>query len=287
MNFKTVFMLGVSVFFAACVSSTPFNAIPGGQIKLLKQEKSIKKELVRVEIEKGLFQRLLIFSPENSSHILMMFTGGDGRLGLSDSGAIRHNSNNFTVRIIDDMVNAGFMVALVDAPEDMQGMYGMYSGSYRVTESHYLGISKIYTYIKERNNIPVWLLGFSMGNHSATYLAGRFKNKIDGLIIASSSTKWTDTRSYSDYPGGILDIYLDQITVPALILHHKNDRCRVCPSDNVPLIKKALIHSPNVAVKLISGGVTHSVQCGPLGHHGFRGKEQEAIEAIINFVKSN
>jgi len=277
----------VSLFISGCVAP-PSVKIKEGTKALLTTKQDYTKELIKLNTRSDVTQKFLLFRPKNPIASVILFPGGNGKLSLADSGLINSNKNNLVVRIKEDLAKAGFMVALVDAPSD-KWFSGLHFGSFRCTSSHFQDMRKVVNYLKGQKDIPTWLFGFSMGNHSAAYLASLFKDNIDGLIIASSVTNWAviNVPVYKDYPDGILNIDLDLVSVPTLIVHHAKDYCKLCPSTRVPEIKKALVNSPKVEIKYITGGHTHANPCGPLGHHGYGGKEKEALRAIVGFIKSN
>jgi len=196
-------------------------------------------------------------------------------------------ADNLTVRIYEDLLKAGFTVALVDAPSDKQGQWGMHEGSFRCTQTHVEDITGVLGFMKREKDIPAWLMGFSMGNHSATYFATVRSENSDGLIITSGITNWTalDTTVYKDYPDGILNMQLDRISVPTLIVHHEKDRREGSPPSRVLNIKEGL-KSAKVEIKSISGGSQGSHRCGPTGYHGFKGKEKELLSVISSFISA-
>jgi dienelactone hydrolase len=288
-TFSTFFLILVSLLLlSSCVAPVAVKE-KGGTKALLDTQNDYTKELIKLDTRSGVTQNFLLFTPKKPIASVILFPGGNGRLSITDSGFIPNNISNLVVRIKEQLAQAGFTVALVDSPTDMQGQHGMYVNSFRCTDSHVQDISKVVEYLKGKNDIPVWLFGFSMGNHSATYLAGIFKDKIAGIIIASSITNWSvfNATAYKDYPDGIINLNLDQVVVPALIVHHEKDSCKGSPSSRVPEIKKALINSPKVEIKYITGGSSSPIYCGPLGYHGFKGKEEDAFNAITGFIKSN
>ena len=268
------------LFFCICVITIPINNASASDFT---------EEVVMLETRSSVTQKFLLLTPvQKPSASIVLFPGGNGKLALSDSGSIRANDQNLVVRIKEKLAKAGFTIALVDAPTDKQGRHGMHAGSHRVTGNHEQDIRAVIDYLKKQYDVPVWFMGFSMGSHSAAYLAGAFNSKIDGIVMASSVTNWKVFKAksaYKAYPNGILDIDLDKIVVPVLILHHKKDKCKGSLSSNIPRVAAALTNSPKVDVTYISGGFTHSNPCGPMGYHGFKGKEKEALNAIIDFIK--
>ncbi len=288
MNLRLSIILIIALSLISCASTKPYTTIKSGEKKLILTEKEYTKELVCLDVRPDINQKFLLYTPPNPTRTLIMFIGGNGKLNISDSGFIEDNKENFPVRIVEEIVKAGIMVVLVDAPQDQQADMGLNTNSFRISNTHYRDIKKVVTYIKAQQDIPVWLLGYSMGNHSASNIAAKFKNQIAGLVISSAVTRWPPPLpNYTSASKGILSLNLDKITVPALIVHHQQDGCGVCSFDNVFLIKNNLVNSPKVEVSLVTGGVSHAIPCGPLGHHGFGGIETQTTQTIIDFIKSN
>ena len=81
------------------------------------------------------------------------------------------------------------------------------------------------------------------------------------------------------YPDGILNVALDQISVPALIVHHEKDYCKGCPPSRVPQVAEALINSPKVEIKYISGG--YSGEITPAGEYSKRSELNRGVTGDI------
>jgi pimeloyl-ACP methyl ester carboxylesterase len=188
------------------------------------------------------------------------------------------------------------MVALVDAPSDMKGSDGMHAFSketkqvFRISEEHAQDIEAVVNYLKkEATNNPVWLVGTSLGTFSASNCAIRIKEGINGLILTSSVTrsrkKW---RIYTTHPNAIIDMDLDKIAVPTLIISHREDKCEGTPAADAPRLKAALVNSPKVEVMYFTGGKKpREKRCRGLSAHGFYGIEDEVVAAIAGFIKAN
>ena len=81
---------------------------------------------------------------------------------------------------------------------------------------------------------------------------------------------------------------LHKITVPALIIAHKEDKCDLTPPSGAPKIKEAIVNSQKVEVMYFSGGKRPlSEPCRPKSPHGFYGIEEQVIIAIADFIKAN
>ena len=101
-------------------------------------------------------------------------------------------------------------------------------------------------------------------------LADYLSDKIAGEIHTSSMTRiWSfDAKSYKNRH---------------LIVHHKNDSCRVTP------YASALRSHERYGSELITmeGGISVGDPCEAFAYHGYNGIERETVDAIKKWVKSS
>jgi alpha-beta hydrolase superfamily lysophospholipase len=90
------------------------------------------------------------------------------------------------VRSRERFVQQGFLVAVIDAPSDRsQGLW-----DFRTSAAHAEDIKHVILELKRIMDIPVWLIGTSMGTVSATNAAARLnEGGPDGLVLTSTITK--------------------------------------------------------------------------------------------------
>jgi pimeloyl-ACP methyl ester carboxylesterase len=198
---------------------------------------------------------------------------------------MRWGASNFLVRTRDSFAAQNLMVAVVDAPSDHQrGMNAIF----RMGGIHASDISTVAGYLKSQANLPVWLIGTSMGTFSAAAgaMAGR---GIDGLVLTSTITRakagWKIARSH---PNGVASMPLVRIKVPTLILSHRKDGCDITPAADAHKLISRLTAAKPVEVALLDGGSPPKSQpCEAMAQHGFLGVETEAVDKIARFVKAN
>ena len=93
---------------------------------------------------------------------------------------------------------------------------------------------------------------------------------------------------HKTHPNGVLDLGLDKIKVPTLIISHQNDKCDVTPASGALEVKAALTNSAKVKIGYFTGGKGESGEpCSPLSASGFYGIEDEVISVIAEFIKAN
>lgn len=250
-------------------------------------EKHFLSELVKIKTRPGVTIKFIFIRPENPIAAVVLLEGGSGKLELASfSGKpMVGRSRGFLTRSREEFVKHGLAVALLDAPSDKtsEGM----TPRFRTSGDHSEDISALVSYLKDVTNVPVWLVGMSRGTYSATNGAIHNNDQISGLVLVSSST--SPPKMTKGLPSrGILDMAVDKIRVPALIVAHKNDKCPGCPPSGAPKIKKALLSSPITEVRYFTGGKQPLTwECGPLSPHGYYGIEEQVISGIAEFIKSH
>lgn len=134
-------------------------------------------------------------------------------------------------------------------------------------------------YLRGIANLPIWLIGTSRGTESAASLAIRLQDSIDGVIPTSSITVKNQRGT------NILDLPLQRIRVPALVMAHVNDSCFVTPPWQDERIIDALANAPRRQLAKMEGGLpARAESCEALSAHGYYGIEPAAVEAMWRFL---
>lgn len=239
--------------------------------------------LVSILTPRGATQAFILIKPDHPVASVILFAGGSGVLGLK-TGEFR--LRNFLVRSREKFAAHNFIVAVVDAPSDRQrGMNAIF----RMSDAHAGDIGAIASYLKTEAAIPIWLIGTSMGTFSAAIGAIAGGKGIDGLVLTSTVTRappeWAIAKSH---PNGVADMALSEITVPTLIMSHREDGCNDSPAADAGMLKSRLTKSSKVEIALLDGGdPPQSSPCEAHAAHGYFGIEAEAVDTIANFINSN
>jgi len=198
---------------------------------------------------------------------------------------MKWGTGNFLVRTRDQFAAHDLLVAVIDAPSDKQrGMNGIF----RMSAAHAGDIGAVAAHLRTQADVPVWLVGTSMGTFSAAGGAIAAKG-VDGLVLSSTITRskpgWKIAHSHRD---GVASMPLPRVTVPTLILSHRKDGCDVTPAADSPKLSRRLTQSRKVETTLLDGGLPpQSDPCDAKSQHGFLGIESQAVGAIAKFVKAN
>ncbi len=242
--------------------------------------------LVKLTTPRGAQQAFILMKPDKPpTASVVLFAGGHGALQLKSATSMGWGAGNFLVRSRDKFVAQGFTVAVVDAPSDQQS--GM-AATFRMDRQHAGDVGAVVAHLKKEANVPVWLVGTSMGTFSAAG-AAIHGAKADGLVLTSTITRakpqWKIAGSH---PDGVASLALDKVAVPTFILSHAKDGCDITPAADAPKLQKRLKQSPKVEVKLLSGGSPpQSDPCEAKSEHGFLGIEDQAVGAVAQFIKAN
>jgi hypothetical protein len=239
--------------------------------------------LVSIPTPRGATQAFILIKPDHPVASVVLFAGGGGVLGLRTASS---EVANFLVRSREKFAAHNYIVAVVDAPSDRQ--HGM-NAIFRMSDAHAGDIGAIVSYLKSEAAVPIWLIGTSMGTFSAAIGAIAGGKDIDGLVLTSTVTRappeWAIAKSH---PNGVADMALSEITVPTLIMSHREDVCNATPAADAAMLRMRLTKTSKAEIALLGGGdLPQSSPCEAKAAHGYFGIEAEAVDTIANFISSN
>lgn len=228
----------------------------------------------------GVTERLLLSVPDKPQATVVLLAGGNGRLDLSPEGKIGSLGGNFLVRSRDLFAAQGLAVAVLDAPSDRQT--GMALDTFRTSDEHLADLRAAIGWLKKELGLPVWLVGTSRGTETAAFVATQLTRAAggpDGIVLTSSILRDSNGR-----PVTAMD--LEKISVPALVVHHRNDGCNLCDFQFTPELLRKLSASPRKELIAIDGGISAGNPCGARAYHGYNGIEREVVEKIAAWMKA-
>jgi pimeloyl-ACP methyl ester carboxylesterase len=224
-------------------------------------------------------QSFLLMQPNQPVAAAILFAGGPGRLPLMRLARGEFlDRGNFLVRIRYEFFKRNIMLAIVDAPSDRQDNTGM-QRFFRAGPEHAKDIAAVVAHLRTLSPVPIWLIGTSAGTESVASIVTKSEDGIGGIVLTSSMTVTT--------PMGpnVLDLPLERVRVPALVVAHQGDACRYSPPHHAERIIEKLSNANRKAQVMIEGG--HSAMsepCEALSAHGFYGVEVETVDAIVGFM---
>jgi pimeloyl-ACP methyl ester carboxylesterase len=218
----------------------------------------------------GVIQPIYVTTVPNPAATVLLFPG--------DQGVVAKVRNNFLLRTAPDFVALGLSVAVIDAPSDQSN--GM-SDEFRMSAAHATDVAAVIAAMRQRAEAPIWLVGTSRGTISAASLAVRLgppqvAQGIAGVVL--TSTVWQSAVS---------QVRLEDIRVPTLILHNRNDGCVASPYGLAGFGLRRLSAAPSKELIAVSSSAQRSAPCDAMSPHGYLGIEQQVVQLIAAWIKAH
>lgn len=241
---------------------------------------SAQQEIVTLPTRPGVTQSYFLTSlPKQLQAIAVLFPGSGGLIQLrSEGGQPRFAAGNFLVRSRSEFIRRGVIAAIIDAPSDRQGGWGM-TDEFRFGAEHFADISAVVADLNKRfPGVPLFLVGTSRGTISAAAIGARLGAQLGGVVLTASLFRAVPARSNEPGPG-LSKFEFASIKVPLLLAHHVSDRCQFTPYSDA-----ARLSETYPLISVWGGLPPQSSECEARSQHGFLGKESETVEQIVNWM---
>lgn len=217
--------------------------------------------------------RFVYSRAQNPVASAVLFQGGGGNIGIFANGTVRNE--NFLSGGARRFNDAGISVAIVDVPSDRRML-----DDFRHTQEHAEDAAAVIAFLRQREKLPVWAIGTSNGSLSAATAAARLGERgPDGIVLTASTTSAPVPAAHA-----VIQARLDEIGVPVLFVHHRDDRCRITPYDAIPGVMATMKKAKRVELITIDGGVDKGNPCHS-GHHQFLGIEATVTQKIADWIR--
>jgi alpha/beta superfamily hydrolase len=233
------------------------------------------ESVVDLPTRPGVTERLIFISPDRPRAAVILFAGGHGGLQISSRGRLGWGEGNFLVRSRKLFASRGLAVVVLDAPSDRQRP--PYLAGFRQTPEHVADVEATIAWLRARLDVPVWLVGTSLGTFSAAYVGATAQPSPDGVVLVS--TTLTHDR-FAPVP----TLPLGDLRMPVLVVHHREDQCRHSSIADLPVLMASLGTQAEREVVTFTGGTTTGDPCEADAHHGFAGQDAEVVSAIADFI---
>lgn len=224
-------------------------------------------------------QRILAMEPEKPEAAAILFAGGHGGLQISKEGTLAWGQKNFLVRAQKLFVEKGVMTILIDAPSDRQS--APFLAGFRQKPEHLTDVRGVIAWVREKHpKLPVWLIGTSRGTQSAAYVSTELAGspgEPEGVVLTSSILSDMKERAVPEMP-------VEKLTIPVLVVHHKDDGCSHCGYEKAPLLLEKLTSSRKKGLLTFEGGIDKGNPCEAMSHHGFNGLEKDVVGSIVSWM---
>ena len=232
-------------------------------------------EIRTITTRPGVTMDFLIMTPaENGQRdVLILFPGGNGAgsFKLSKEGIV--SGWSFLVRSSDSFIRRGLAVVTVNPPSDHST--GMDTG-FRESAEHAEDLANLINYLEQKGYQRIFLAGNSRGTLSAVSNGIRLKNsRLKGVILTSPL----------EYDSFLRWLPLEKLDQPVLMIHHREDICRVSPFGEAEKTRDILRRHTSVDFIEVNGGAyPRSAPCDNLSAHGFFGIEDRVVQFIADWV---
>ena len=260
----------------ACLASLMLLMLPSG----LRAEP--QQEIVRLKV-RGDVEMVYLLQHERTppKAVAVLITGGYGLLKLraTEAGVTWEKSgSSFLVINKDLFIDNETAIAVIDVPSD-QASFG-YTPKFRKSAEHIADLRGIVQDLRTRfQGAKIFLIGTSQGTTSAAYAGKAMGREIDGIVLTATMFDWAPASWRFLYDSNLNDFDFSQITAPLLMVHHVDDNCVVTPFASAA---KFLDKHPFIVVK--GGEPVRDNGCGPLGPHGFLGREEAVATAVKHWL---
>lgn len=213
--------------------------------------------------------------------VAVLLSGGYGLLKLrqTESGIAWDQSGaEFLVNSRERFLDKETAVAIIDTPSD-EWSIGL-TPRFRKSDKHVSDIRAVVEDLGTRfHGAKIFLVGNSMGSISASYVGAALGKKIDGVVLTSSVFEWSPASWRFLYDSNLSDFDFARIQVPLLIVHHADDKCVATPFSSA---QRFAGKYPLLVVR--GGDPVRDNGCGPLGPHGFLGREEAVVSEIKKWM---
>ncbi len=241
-------------------------------VQALPARAEVTEQMVSLKSDSGAVLPYLLSTDaaQPADAVAVLFTGGQGRVGLLDKG-IPQPGANFLVRSRSLFVNQGVATAVLDAPSDLRGM----NDRFRMSAGHAHDVGTVVADLRRRlPGLRVYLVGTSRGTVSAAYAAAALGKAVDGVVLTSSV--------FNAGPGGpgLSGFDYASLQAPLLLMHHADDACPVTPHHEAERL------ALRYRLVTVHGGLpAQSEPCEAFSAHGYLGVEEEAVTAIVGWMQ--
>lgn len=263
-----------AMFGAVAACAPAYAALPEIRARLAPNE-----ELVVLETRPNVTIRVLLTKPTGAPKgVVLHFPGGEGFLVNANGG--------FYGAYRRELAAAGFVAAVLDVPSDYSGGLGGKGETveqFRSSADHTQDVRVVVNSLHAKWPTTVYLMGHSMGAISASHLGASLEDKrLAGVILLGSPSERGPQASWISVPSTALH----RITVPVVIVHHRNDGCGGSTFATASRYPQLFTASPRVGfIEVVGGDSPGANPCSGNNYHSFFGRRKEVIDGVLRWMR--
>jgi hypothetical protein len=251
-------MLGfavVALFYVATVASAAAQAV-----------------VADLPIPSGGTERAAFLAAPQGRATVVLLAGGEGIVPIDNAG--NTGNQNFLIRTRTMWQQYGINAVILASPNGSSLMGQRAQPSYAAA----LGVAA--DFARSRANVPVWLVGTSMGSIAAVNGGARLGGKVAGIILTSSVTQ-PGRAGETAFSAGA-----SSVAVPALVISNTGDTCRFSPPSDGQNLVNAMASSPRKELILVSSNAIQGDPCEARSPHGYLGIEASVVQRMGNWINA-
>ena len=232
-------------------------------------------EVKEITTRPGVTVGFVYAKAENPVASAVLFQGGGGNIGIFPNGSMR--DENFLSGGAQRFIQNGISVVIPDVPSDRRTL-----DDFRNTPEHAQDNAALIDFLRQQSRAPVWAIGTSNGSLSAAAASTYLREKgPDGIVLTSTVTGAGGIRGAAHR---VTLAPLQEVKVPVLLVHHKNDGCAVTPYSAMPGLVAAFKSASKIELISVEGGSSNGHPCRT-GYHQFLGIELGVTKDIADWIK--
>lgn len=241
-------------------------------------------DVVTLDTRPGITQSFLLLEPKGTAKgVVLMLPGHEGEVEFRKSPEegyeVRNHGGGLTAHraMRETLRNSGFAVALIAPPSDRTRL----TPWFRISSEHFEDMRKVIGYLQKRYDSKPYLQGHCLASLSAASVVARMRSDgISGVIL-------TSTRS-SGPAGAVTDFERGAVSVPVLLVQHREDSCPHTSPHNLERVKAFYQEAaPKVDIITVTGGesrIKRKQDSCQDGFHGFSGAQRDTARAIASWL---
>src|SRR5262249_170313 len=149
----------------------------------------------------------------------------------------------------------------------------------RHTAAYAATVARAIDAARSRANVPVWLIGTSMGSIAAANGAAHLPGRVAGVVLSSSVAGANRAPGETVFASG-----LGALALPALVVANRGDTCAIASPGFAPQILAALARSPHKEIVYFDSRQSQSDPCDAMSPHGYLGIEGDVVQRISAWI---
>jgi len=240
---------------------------------------ALANELIVVPLQGRTISALVTHQPGATkfTHAVAIFPGSPGYINLRiEGGEIQNDQRGgFLIRARRHFLEDGFLTVVIDAPSDQQPNFWQ---AFRESPRYGEDVKGVVEAVSRKFGELDWTFaGHSEGSVSAVHAARMLPSDVKRVVLTASVV------TPSARGRGVEVSHVQQVRIPVLWVHHRNDPCSYTPYHRV----RSYAEQTKTPLVTVTGiGDRRGPACMAFTEHGFVGMEMKTVKAILSWIRT-